>query len=63
MRLVGGVEDADGVDDAWPSKCPLCADGSIGSVRGLLQPQTTIDAPSVDDSSVGSDESSGANHE
>jgi len=38
VRPVGGVEDADGVDDARPSiLCPLCADGSIESVRGLLR--------------------------
>ncbi|EJK72731.1 hypothetical protein THAOC_05705, partial [Thalassiosira oceanica] len=29
------------------AECPLHADGSIGSVRGLRRPQTTIDASSV----------------
>ncbi|EJK54053.1 hypothetical protein THAOC_26395, partial [Thalassiosira oceanica] len=29
------------------SECPPYADGSIGSVRGLRRPQTTIDASSV----------------
>ncbi|EJK65840.1 hypothetical protein THAOC_13264 [Thalassiosira oceanica] len=34
------------------AECPLHADGSIGSVRGLGRPQTTIDAPSVVDLSA-----------
>ncbi|EJK54804.1 hypothetical protein THAOC_25537 [Thalassiosira oceanica] len=29
------------------AECSLHADGSIGSVRGLLRPQTTIDAPTM----------------
>ncbi|EJK53295.1 hypothetical protein THAOC_27295, partial [Thalassiosira oceanica] len=36
------------------AECPLHADGSIGSVRGLRRPQTTIDASSVVDLSADS---------
>ena len=48
MRPVGGIKDADGVRPRCSAECHLCADGSIGSVHGLLRPQTTIDAPSVE---------------
>ncbi|EJK75916.1 hypothetical protein THAOC_02344 [Thalassiosira oceanica] len=34
------------------AECPLQADGSIGSVRGLRRPQTTIDASSAVDLSA-----------
>ncbi|EJK46083.1 hypothetical protein THAOC_35272, partial [Thalassiosira oceanica] len=47
-----GVRGNDGVClypacSAGSAECPLHADGSIGSVRGLRRPQTTIDASSV----------------
>ena len=57
----GDVWGIDGVDTARSSVLSICVDGSIGSVRGLLRPQTTIDAPSVEDSSAPM--SSGFNHE
>ncbi|EJK77565.1 hypothetical protein THAOC_00595, partial [Thalassiosira oceanica] len=42
-----GVRGDDGVHPARPSALYTHADGSIGSVRGLRRPQTTIDASSV----------------
>ncbi|EJK64435.1 hypothetical protein THAOC_14828, partial [Thalassiosira oceanica] len=43
-----------GDDGVYPARltCPLHADGSIRSVRGLRRPQTTIDASSVFDLSA-----------
>ncbi|EJK75869.1 hypothetical protein THAOC_02395 [Thalassiosira oceanica] len=55
LRPASGVRGNDGVClypacSAGSAECPLYADGSIGSigsVRGLRRPQTTIDASSV----------------
>ena len=53
---MGGAEDIDGVGDALTSALYAPAGGSIGSIRGLLRPQTTINAPSIDRRFVSSDE-------
>ena len=48
VRPVDGVEDADGVDDARPS----VRAGPYGPSVASFDLKTTIDAPSVDDSSA-----------
>ena len=59
VRPVGGVEDADGVDDARPSVLYVPTGQYGPSVASTSQ--TTIDAPSVDDLSAPT--SSRLNHE
>ncbi|EJK44037.1 hypothetical protein THAOC_37458 [Thalassiosira oceanica] len=52
LRPTSGVREDGGVYPSCSAKCPLHANGSIGSVRGLRRPQTTIDASSVVDLSA-----------